>query len=505
MQILVAAFVLATLLSALLIPFIRRVALHVGAVSVPGGRHVNGRVVPRLGGIAIVVSWVLTLGIIAARVPTARDLLRGNAHLSIALLAGGGLMACVGVIDDTRGLRAAYKLGAQIVAATLAYGLGFRIEAVNLPGVGDLSMGIFALPVTVFWIVGIVNAVNLIDGLDGLAAGVVFFAGVTNLIVAQIHGTPYTALLMATMLGAVLGFLFFNFNPARIFMGDSGSYFLGFLLAALSLYGPSQKASTAVSILVPILALGLPILDTLFSIVRRFLERRPIFSPDRGHIHHRLLDMGLTHRRAVLFLYLCSSAFTVAAIAMALGRSWHAGVAILAAAAAMLGIVRFVGYFEYLNLTRRQKARIHTRHTERLRRVLPELSVALAAARNEGDVWDLFELHMESADLASCEIVAREGDAMDRRWTAPSFSGGRLGDCVSARFPIGERGSFDALFRWESEFGDVTPQTEMLLQVVVDVLAGALVRAGSAYVPAPLPESVPEAASYDSVVDGPVT
>src|SRR5690606_22890845 len=143
----------------------------------------------------------------------------------------------------------------------------------------------------------------LIDGLDGLAAGVVFFAGVTNFVVAYISGSVMTALIMAAMLGSVLGFLIYNFNPARIFMGDSGSYLLGYVLAVTALAGASQKASTAVALLVPIVALGVPIFDTLFTIVRRFLERRPIFSPDRGHVHHRLLDLGLTHRRAVVILY----------------------------------------------------------------------------------------------------------------------------------------------------------------------------------------------------------
>lgn len=496
LPLLAAAFVLATGVSALLIPFVRRVAFRVGAVSVPGGRHVHGRVIPRLGGVAIVLSFGLTLGLLALRMPGVFDVLHGHARLTAGLLVGGAAMAIVGVIDDTRGIRALYKLFAQIAVAIFAYSCGFRIDAVTLPFLGELSMGVFGLPITVFWIVGIINAVNLIDGLDGLAAGIVFFAGITNIVVASIVGTPFTALVMATMLGAVLGFLFWNFNPARIFMGDSGSYFLGFVLAATSLVGTAQKASTAVSILVPILALGLPILDTLFSIVRRFLERRPIFSPDRGHIHHRLLDMGITHRRAVLILYGFSAVFTVLAIAASLGRSWYAGLAILGAAAGMLGIVRFVGYFEYLHQLRRQKSRIRTRHTERLRAVLPELPVSLASARDEDDVFRILAGFVDQADLACCELVQRDAAEFERRWTSPSFTGARISDYVSARFPIGEQGGFELRFRWESEFGDVSPQTEVLLQVAVDVIALALTRARSAYAPAPSrpPAEVPRPA-----------
>ncbi len=171
------------------------------------------------------------------------------------------------------GLRAVYKLLAQVAVAVGAFALGFRIEAVFLPFIGTLQMGVFALPVTLLWIVGITNAVNLIDGLDGLAAGIAFFAAFTSFVVAFLSGSAFVALTMATLMGALVGFLFFNFNPARIFMGDSGSYFLGYLLATTALAGGvQQKASTAVSLLVPVIALGLPIFDTLFSMVRRLLR-----------------------------------------------------------------------------------------------------------------------------------------------------------------------------------------------------------------------------------------
>ncbi|MGZ3453708.1 MAG: glycosyltransferase family 4 protein [Polyangiales bacterium] len=481
--VLVSAFLLATLASTLLIPVVRIVAFKVGAVSTPGGRHIHDRAIPRLGGVAIACGFCIGLGILAAHDMHVREILRDNASLTLGLLTGGAIMSTVGVIDDTRGLRAALKLAAQIAVAVGAYAAGFRITAVSLPFVGDLSMGIFALPVTTIWIVGIVNAINLIDG---LAAGVTFFAGITGLVVAKISGTPFTALMMATMLGAVLGFLFFNFNPARIFMGDSGSYFLGFVLAATSLVGSAQKTSAAVSILVPILALGVPILDTLFSIVRRFLERRSIFSPDRGHIHHRLLDMGITHRRAVFILYGFSFAFTAAAIAVSIGRQWQAGVAILGAAAGMLGIVRFVGYFEHLHLVRRQRARIRTRHTDTLRRVVPKLALALQEAETEDEVLRLFDEHLEDAEVVCCDIVRREGDDVERAWASPRFSSNRMVEYVSARFPLTEASSFDARFRWLSEFGEVSPQTEILLQLAVDLVISALQRTSSRYVPAPM-------------------
>src|SRR5579863_9231283 len=358
MRAFVLAFFLAAISSVVLTPIVRRVALRVGAVSKPGGRHVNERAVPRLGGIAIALAFLVPLATIFPLESVVSAALRAEWRRLTGLLVGAVVLAGVGVLDDTRRVRAVHKLLVQVAAASLAYAAGFHIDAVQLPVVGSISMGVFAGPITVLWIVGIVNAINLIDGLDGLAAGIVFFAGVTNFVVALVSHNTFVCALMATMLGAVLGFLLFNFNPARIFMGDSGSYFLGFLLGTTSVVGGSQTASTAVSILVPVLALGVPIFDTLFAMVRRYLERRPFFSPDRGHVHHRLLDMGITHRRAVLLLYGISMVLTIAAIAVSLGRNWQVGVAILTASIVVVGLVRFLGYFEYVLLMRRQRARL---------------------------------------------------------------------------------------------------------------------------------------------------
>ena len=303
----VVACLIALFLSVLMTPLVRRLALRIGAVSAPGGRHVHGRTVPRLGGVALAIAWMVPVLVFSLRDP-AIAASRARLFQLIGLLVGGGVICAVGACDDTRTVRPLHKLVAQVVVATFAFACGFHIQAVQLPLVGALQMGVFALPITVLWIVGVTNAVNLIDGLDGLAAGVSFFAAFTSFVIASISGSTSVALMMAALMGALVGFLFFNFNPARIFMGDSGSYFLGFVLATTSLSGGlQQKASTAISLLVPVLALGVPIFDTLFSMFRRLLERRPLFAADRGHVHHRLLDLGLTHRRAVVFLYGISS------------------------------------------------------------------------------------------------------------------------------------------------------------------------------------------------------
>jgi UDP-GlcNAc:undecaprenyl-phosphate GlcNAc-1-phosphate transferase len=482
-----AAFVIAAFVSVVLTPWVRRLAFRLGAVSSPGGRHVHQQRTARLGGLAIFAGMLVPLVVLAFSRASVALTLRDHVSQALGLLVGGTLMCATGAVDDARGLGATRKLWLQIGAALVAYGFGFRIEAVSLPLVGDISMGIFAVPVTVAWIVGIINAVNLIDGLDGLAAGVVFFAGITNLVVAHFTGATFVALIMAAMLGAVVGFLIFNFNPARIFMGDSGSYFLGYVLATCSLAGAVQKASTAVSLLVPVLALGVPILDTLFALVRRFLERRPLFAPDRGHIHHRLLALGITHRRAVLIIYGVCVAFTVAALALALGHSWQAGLAILAVSVVLVALVRWVGWFEYLHTSRRQLARVRSRDTELLRYALPALPAALDVATTEAEVWDALRRFIEATDVAYAEVTtaARAEAEPVVRLVHPRHEPGDERELVFGRYPIGRdaHARAELKFAWKSDFGDVSPQSEILLQVAVDVLAKHLSRVQSELAP----------------------
>ncbi len=482
----VFAFVIAAVTCGILTPLVRRLAFRIGAVSGPGGRNVNERTIPRLGGIAICVAFFAPLLSLYFVESSVAHVFRAETIRAAGLFVGGVSLCALGVLDDTRRVRALYKLYVQLGVAILAFSCGFRIEVVHLPIFGDLSMGIFSLPVTIAWIVGIINAINLVDGLDGLAGGVVFFAALTNFIVAYMSGSIMVALVMASMLGAVLGFLFYNFNPARIFMGDSGSYFLGYTLATTSLLGSMQGASTAVSLLVPIIALGVPIFDTLFAMVRRVLERRPIFSPDRGHVHHRLLDMGITHKRAVLILYGLSVVFTIAAIGVSIGKSWQAGIAILAASVVLVGFIRFAGYFEYLHIIRRQKARLRTRDTELLREVIPHVPSMLMAARNEDEVWGAVRAIMKRADLAVIEVLVppdSKGEAslrFTREGGAPTDV-----ELITARFPLGREDIARATlkFAWESDFGDVAPQTEVLLQVICDIVARELTRVGSAFAP----------------------
>ena len=241
----------------------------------------------------------------------------------------------------------------------------------------------------------------------------------------------------------------------------------------MSLAGAAQKASTSVSLLVPVIALGVPIFDTLFAMVRRFLERRPIFSPDRGHIHHRLLDMGITQRRAVLILYGVSVVFTAAAIAVSLGRNWQVGVAILGATVVLIGLVRFVGYFEYLHLRKRQRARIRSRHSEILRHLVPRASSILETAKDRDSFFAVLERFGVEAKLVSVALVSGE-QQVEPVWGWENQSREEMGSgkAVSSRYPVGA--GIDVKFVWNSELEEVSPQVDILLQVVADLIAARL-------------------------------
>jgi len=462
------AFLLALFVTLASTPLVARVALRLGAVHRPRRRDVHLAPIPRLGGCAIALG-------VCAPIVALLWVDRGVAvtvqrewALALGLLGGGALNVALGCFDDLRGVRAAVKLLVQVLAATVAFASGYVIGGVSLPFLGVLDMGIFAYPVTILWIVGITNAVNLIDGLDGLAGGVVFFAGITNLTVALIQNNVLLALVMACVLGAVLGFLVFNRNPARIFMGDSGSYFLGFVLAVTSLAGAMNKATTTVALLAPVVALGLPIFDTTFAVVRRWVEGRPLFSADRSHVHHRLLAMGLTQRRAVLVLYSVCVVLTVSAIAVSFGRSWEIGAALAVATLVMIGLVRFVGYFEYLQLERRAREPAWTPRTTALRAVVPDTLAALRAARGEADVAAALEGLVSRGGLLGVSLHA--GGAVTREWGELSASAEATDAAVVCPLAGDGLDGVVVRFRWGGA-GEVAPQEEILLELVADGLS----------------------------------
>jgi UDP-GlcNAc:undecaprenyl-phosphate GlcNAc-1-phosphate transferase len=467
-------FCVSLFVAVLLTPLVRWLALRVGAVSTPRARDIHERAVPRLGGVAIAAAFFAPLFALEVIDTSVAATLRAQPRLALGLLVGGVAVGALGVADDTIGLRAQSKFALQSCVAFFAYAMGFRIEAISIPFLGVWEMGVFALPITALWIVGVVNAVNLIDGLDGLAAGVIFFAALTNFVVAVIGMQIFVAVVMAAIMGAMVGFLFYNFNPAHIFMGDSGSYFLGYLLATASLTGAMQKTSTAVSLLVPMVALGVPIFDTLFSMLRRTLERRSMFSPDRGHVHHRLIDMGITHRRAVMLLYGVSVLLMVSAIAIALGRSWESGVALLVASVVLTGLIRFVGYFEYVRQRRAALQREYDSRTRALRKLVPALAADLAMVFSEEQLWSRLVSFATHAECAFMYLETRP--AGERRWPANTTRPDGAGLC-SVRFPLRPTGYIEFGFPSNDK---LSAHSDILLQLCADSVESVLARSGLA-------------------------
>ncbi len=308
MNIFILPMLCAFLLSFLFTPYAKKIAYKVGAIDVPkDNRRVHTKPIPRMGGLAIFAAFTICMFVFS-------DI---EFNKKLGIFFGSTILVIMGMIDDTKPLRASYKLIVQVIAALVLVQFGFKVEF--LTNFLDSSQYIFfsslSLPITVLWIVAITNTVNLVDGLDGLATGVASIAAITLAYVAYVNGNTSIAILTLMLAGSSLGFLPFNFNPASIFMGDTGAYFLGFVLAAISIEG-TLKGTTALTLIVPVLALGLPIFDTIFAIVRRALSKKPIFEADKGHFHHRLLHIGLGQKRAVLTLYLISILMGATAVAV---------------------------------------------------------------------------------------------------------------------------------------------------------------------------------------------
>ena len=336
-----AAFFLSTLICAVVTPLVLRLAIRRGWYDMPDDRKVHVRPTPRIGGIAIVLAFFAPITGLLLVDSGVGDTLKSDANHIIGLFAGGLSIAALGLFDDIRGADAKQKLFVQIGVAAMMFSFGYKIDIISNPFGGTIDLGFAALPLTVLWYIGVINAVNLIDGLDGLAAGVALIAVSTLAVIALLGGNQIPVLFCCGLGGALVGFLFYNFNPARIFMGDTGSMFLGFVLATLSI-SASLKGPTTVALVVPLLALGVPTLDTLLAMARRIRNRRPIFSADREHIHHQLLASGLTTRQAVLLLYVIAILFGLSAIVMRVTSNMGAGLVLLAVALLTFVLLRLL-------------------------------------------------------------------------------------------------------------------------------------------------------------------
>jgi UDP-GlcNAc:undecaprenyl-phosphate/decaprenyl-phosphate GlcNAc-1-phosphate transferase len=420
-------FTVSFFVSLLITPLVRRKATEWGAIARPdNGRHIHLHPTPRLGGMAIYLAFVLTL----LCVPFLGNQVTENFHASmpklIALLAPATLIFLFGIYDDFRGTSAPLKILFQLIAAAMVYAGGLGIETLSSPfgGSWELPM-LLSFPLTVLWIILITNAFNLIDGIDGLAAGASVFALLSILVFSIAQRSPEISLLSVVLVGAVVGFLRYNFSPATIFLGDSGSLFLGFMAAALSLAG-SQKGSTMVAIAIPLVSFGLPVIEVGLSLARRFLGGRPLFTGDRGHIHHMLLQRGLTQRQAVILLYAVCAVFSLFGL-MLLNPQRNIGALIFF----VLGVVIIFGvqrlrYAEFSELgsqIRREvsRSRRALAANARLRRTSDSLISAMTPNQFFGTLDEM--LTTDEFDCAILEL--REDDPLFasysmpyRRWTA---------------------------------------------------------------------------------------
>lgn len=298
----VLAFLLALALSFLLTPRVRKLATHLNVIAQPGGRRIHGRPVPLWGGLAIYVGFVVAVVLVSKLGSRWVPDLRLDTRM-FGILVAGAIVATIGMIDDLKEMSAALQALAILAAAIILMGFGIKIEFISIPFQGGMVwLSWLAAPVTVFWVFGLTKTVDLMDGLDGLAAGIGAIAAGCLAFIAYHSAQPAVALMAAALSGACIGFLRFNFNPAKIFMGTTGSQFIGFTLAALSIVG-AFKVAVAAAVALPILVFGVPIFDAIFVVWKRWKGRRPLHRPDHSHLHYRLMQRGFSHKQAVLLIY----------------------------------------------------------------------------------------------------------------------------------------------------------------------------------------------------------
>jgi UDP-GlcNAc:undecaprenyl-phosphate GlcNAc-1-phosphate transferase len=383
-------FLIATFSALVITPLVRRFCQRYKLLDVPiDGRRVHKYGIPRLGGLAIFASFILALSALPLVSNLVTDSLRPHTSELFIILIPATLVLLLGVYDDLRGTNAVVKFVSLGLIASLFFAMGGRIEVLAVPFVGAVhfhpAIGFF---ITVFWLVGISNAFNLIDGIDGLAPGAALFSSLVILVVSLAGDNPLMVVVALVLCGSLTGFLRYNFNPASIFLGDSGALFVGFLLAALSVLG-AQKATTAVAVITPILAFGLPVVDTGMTMARRLISGRPLFQGDGEHIHHMLLARGWSQRRVVMILYAVCAVFGLLAALSTKTSSPVTGLVLFVIAVAVIIAVGHLRYHEVDELRAGMKRtvgdrRLRVANNIRVRRA----SLALTKAHSLNDLFE---------------------------------------------------------------------------------------------------------------------
>src|SRR6478672_4538675 len=379
------------------------------------------------GGVAIFLAFLFSIGIAGLVGWWHPRFSFGSARAVLTILVPGSLIFLLGLYDDLRPVGPYFKFLVQVLAGAILFTGGLRILDLPLLFSGYHFSWFISLPLTILWVLGITNAFNLIDGLDGLAAGSALFSTLVVFVVALVSHSYFVSVMTLILAGAIVGFLRFNFNPATIFLGDCGSLFVGFMLSALAIQG-AQKAPTVIAVAIPVVSFGLPILETTLSVMRRLISGRPVFTADREHIHHKLLQLGLSHREVVIVLYAVSALFAL----LSLFLLWPTGSS-LGLVFAVLGTgiwlgVQHLGYLEFGELRRVAQRTIEQRHifvnNLAIRRATEELKAAedlrqvgriLTAAVDSND-FDAFELR---AELAGRLLIVAADGVVELNWRKP--------------------------------------------------------------------------------------
>jgi UDP-GlcNAc:undecaprenyl-phosphate GlcNAc-1-phosphate transferase len=375
------------LAAVLITPLVIRLAHRFGAVAQPGLRTIHKNPIPRIGGVAIFVAAMALIVSVLFLNNAVGKAFRSAYPQILTLLIAAAYIFAIGLMDDLRGLPARFKLLAELLAAGALCFAGVRINNIAVSDTWVLQLGWWGIPLTLLWITGITNAVNLSDGLDGLAAGISAVACGVIAIFALSSGDQILAVMMLALVGSLCGFLVFNWNPAKVFMGDCGSLFVGFTIAAASVMCIAKSAAF-IGLALPILALGIPIFDTFFSMLRRFLERRSLFAPDRSHFHHRLLDMGLTQRHVVLTIYAATLVFTGLGLFMMVSKTINAIVVFACVLVLILVLFRVVGAVRLRQTTAALRAKYTiSQRQKRERQTFENMQLRFRQVENRTQWW----------------------------------------------------------------------------------------------------------------------
>jgi UDP-GlcNAc:undecaprenyl-phosphate GlcNAc-1-phosphate transferase len=420
------AYLGSAFLAILITPVVIRLAPRIGAVDRPGLRAVHQQPTPRIGGVAIFLSAMCLIAAVLFLDNVIGAECRNMRRQLMTLLFSATFIFLIGLVDDLRGLPARFKFLAELAAAGALCFAGVRIDNVAVADGIVLHLGGWGCWLTLLWIVGITNAVNLSDGLDGLAAGISAVACGVIAVFAIHRGDAVLAVLMLALVGSLSGFLFFNFNPARVFMGDCGSLFLGFTIAASSVMCVAKSAAL-VGLTLPALALGIPIFDTLFSMLRRFLERRSLFAADRSHFHHRLLDLGLHQRHAVIMIYLATLLATGLGLFMLVREDLGSLVVFACVLLLIVLLFRVVGAIRLREtLARLQEKHAWSRQERQEQKMFEQLQLQLRQVRNAGERWRAICEAAQGLELArvSLHVTNTDGSAETTVWRRPDTAMG---------------------------------------------------------------------------------